>query len=183
MPLVVGLEHVARGGVLPALATDYARAFLVLIALRARLGDMISARAFACEELYSSKCISCSMDMKDGSRQAWAAVPARGVLGEWPWASEFVAQRAAAGCVFLEFKCSRNHAGDVVHGSAVALAEPAAKHRVESAWASMLEYVAQAQRVPASLLADLRLTGHAPRHVFPSWAAKFNWSRCPLVRR
>ena len=81
MPLILGLERVAQGGVLHELGTDYARAFLVLIALRARLGDMLSARAFACEELYSSLCISCSMDMKDGSRQAWAAVPARGVLG------------------------------------------------------------------------------------------------------
>ena len=40
----------------------------------------------------------------------------------------------------------------------------------------MLIHVAQAQRVPASLLKPLRLTGHAPRHVFPAWAAKFNWS-------
>ena len=40
-----------------------------------------------------------------------------------------------------------------------------------------MDHVTMSQRVPASLLADLRLTGHAPsRHVFPSWAAKFNWS-------
>ena len=88
----------------------------------------------------------------------------------------FVAQRASAGCVFRDFKCARGQAGNVAHAYAVALAEPAAKHRVDKAWEAMLEFVATAQRVPASLLKPLRLTGHAPRHVFPAWAAKFNWS-------
>ena len=74
------------------------------------------------------------MDMKDGSRQAWAAVPARGAIGEWPWAEAFVASRDAAGCVFLDFACARGHAGDVVHVSAAAVAGPATKHRVEGAW-------------------------------------------------
>ena len=30
--------------------------------------------------------------------------------------------------------------------------------------------------MPAALIQILKLTGHAPRHVFPAWAAKFNWS-------
>ena len=43
-PLLLGMERLAEGGVLHALGTDYVRAFLLLIALRARLGDMLSAR-------------------------------------------------------------------------------------------------------------------------------------------
>ena len=40
----------------------------------------------------------------------------------------------------------------------------------------VLQYVARAEEVQPGVLAQLRLTGHAPRHVFPVWAAKFNWS-------
>ena len=40
----------------------------------------------------------------------------------------------------------------------------------------MLQHVAAAESVPAALLEPLRLTGHASRHVYPAWAAKFNWS-------
>ena len=47
---------------------------------------------------------------------------------------------------------------------------------MEQAWAAALAHVAAAEGVPSSRLAQLRLTGHAPRHVFPTWAAKFNWS-------
>ena len=54
------MEQIAEGETLYSLGTDYARAFLLLIALRSRLGDMMSARAlFAVAELYSSACVSC----------------------------------------------------------------------------------------------------------------------------
>ena len=62
MPLLLCMERIAEGGILHALATDYVRAFLLLISLRARLGDMISARAFACEILYAFPSVSCTMD-------------------------------------------------------------------------------------------------------------------------
>ena len=39
-----------------------------------------------------------------------------------------------------------------------------------------MQYAALAEGIPLRELAQLRLTGHAPRHVFPVWAAKFNWS-------
>ena len=63
-----------------------------------------------------------------------------------------------------------------MHASACGLAEPAAKPRVQQAWLSVLQHVARAEGVQAGVLSQLRLTGHADRHVFPVWAAKFNWS-------
>ena len=174
--LLLGLEQIAAGGALHAVGTDYARAFLLLIALRARLGDMLSARAFAVAQLYSSTCVSCTMDMKDGSRQAWAAVPACGLTGEWAWAPEFVATRQRVGCVFVEFKCPRGYAGDIAHAEACAQPAAASKPRVERAWDTLIHYVALRQGFQLSALRQLRLTGHAPRHVYPTWAAKLNWS-------
>ena len=91
---------------------------------------MLSATQFACESLFGSACISCRMDMKDGSKQAWAAVPARG-FSEWPWAAEFVADRMRTQVVFLDFKCERGSAGAVAHSSAVAGVKDASSARVK----------------------------------------------------
>ena len=63
-----------------------------------------------------------------------------------------------------------------MHASACELPEPAAKQRVQHAWKSVLQYAARAEGVSVAVLAQLRLTGHAARHVFPGWAAKFMWS-------
>ena len=40
----------------------------------------------------------------------------------------------------------------------------------------LMRYAAQLQGFQQSVLSQLRLTGHAPRHVYPTWAAKLNWS-------
>ena len=77
--LVQFVERVAAGGMWNAVGTFYARMFALMIAMRARAQDMASAKNYAVVTLLSHVCITCAMDMKDGSKGAWCGVPARGV--------------------------------------------------------------------------------------------------------
>ena len=73
--------------------------------------------------------------------------------------------------------CEGKSAGAVTHPSAVAKGKDASSARVKQGWAALLVYVRDVSRYACDVdFASLKLTGHALRHFYPGWAARFMWS-------
>ena len=80
---------------------------------------------------------------------------------------------------FPDFKCVRGSANNLASASAVWIApvSEASAARVTSAWASIVQFLADSTSDAALVDKTLmRLTGHALRHYLPNWAARFLWS-------
>ena len=169
----------ARGSMLAGVGTYYARMFLLMLLLRARAKDMSSACDFAVAEIIGMTCITCRMNMKDGSVGAWCGIPAIALGGPMEWAPEHFEQRRVLGYTFPEFSCPFRQAGNVASAQAK-FATPyaeATESRVAQAWGSMIADVAVRYSLRALIDKSLwRLTGHSPRHWAPNWAARFAWS-------
>ena len=177
--VVQHLEAAARGRVLGHVGTYYARMFFLMLLLRARAKDMATSRSFVAETLLGMLCVTCAMDMKDGSTGAWCGVPAFGLCGPLDWVPEHLELRRSLAYTFPEFACPFRQAGNIAC-SAAAFAVPyaeASESRVAQAWGSFIAEVARSFSVGALTDKALwRLTGHSPRHWAPNWAARFAWS-------
>jgi hypothetical protein len=85
--LVVEIERMAFAAVAAErlhVCADYLIAFQLMMFSRSRKEDFSTARGIRLESMCSLMCVVGSMNMKDGSVQAWWAVPATGMLGVDP---------------------------------------------------------------------------------------------------
>ena len=173
------MESAAVGNMLAGVGTYYVRMFLLMLLLRARAKDMSTARDFAVADVIGMTCITCCMNMKDGSVGAWCGIPAVALNGPLEWAPEHLEQRRGLGYTFPEFACPFRQAGNIACQQA-AFVRPyaeATESRVAQAWGSLIADVAVRYSLQALTDKSLwRLTGHSPRHWAPNWAARFAWS-------
>ena len=176
--LVVEIERMAAAAVAAKclhVCTDYLIAFQLMMFSRSRKEDFSTAKDIRLEKMCSLQCVVGSMNMKDGSVQAWWAVPATGMLGEWTHLHAWIERVRLRGYVFPQFSAPRGFAGDVMHARAVIDGCEAPLSRVDEAWRSVVAHVDR--RRPDIQLSSLRkLTLHSPRHWLAFWAAIMMWS-------
>ena len=176
--LVAEIEWLAFAAVVAEclhVCADYLIVFQLMTYSRSRKENFSTAKGIRLEMMCSLQCVAGNMNMKDGSVQAWWAVPATGILGEWTHLYAWMERVRLRGYVFPQCTAPRGSAGDVMHARAVIDSCEAPLPRVDEAWRSVVAYVSR--RCPEMQLDNLRkLTLHSPRHWLAFWAAIMMWS-------